>query len=133
MRSARLPLLALLLPIVAGCGADAAESTGTTINSGMETIPGAEVLKIDAGNFSFSIRALRMAPGEDLTIALHSTKETHDFVVDDGKLPVRVAVASEGVTALGGLRAPDTPGNYVFYCSILGHRAEGMEGELVVA
>ena len=105
----------------------------TTINQGYPTVPSAPVVKVEATNFKFSISALRARPGEDLTIALTSTKDTHDFVIDDGKLPVRVAIASEGVTALGGLVAPSTPGTYAIYCSLLGHRGEGMQAELIVA
>ncbi len=105
----------------------------TTINQGYPTVPTAPVVKVDASNFKYSISALRARPSEDITIALTSTKDTHDFVVDDGKLPVRIAIASEGVTALGGLVAPSTPGTYAIYCSLLGHRSEGMQAELIVA
>ncbi len=115
-----------------GCGGGNSAPT-TTINQGFPTVPSAPVVKITATNFKFSISALRARPGEDLTIALTSEQDTHDFVVDDGKLPVRVAIASEGVTAVGGLVAPQTPGTYAIYCSLLGHRGEGMQAQLIVA
>ena len=117
---------------LSACGGNDGPPT-TTINQGYPTVPSAPIVKVEATNFKYSISALRARPGEDLTIALTSTKDTHDFVVDDGKLPVRVAIASEGVTALGGLVAPQTPGTYAIYCSLLGHRGEGMQAELIVA
>ena len=52
----------------------------------------------------------------------------HDFTIDG--LDAHVA-ADKGETAEGGLRA-DEPGRYTYYCSIEGHRAQGMEGTLIV-
>jgi plastocyanin len=126
-------VMAALAAGLVGCGGDGESAPTTTINQGRETIPSAPVVKVTATNYKYSIAALRARPGEELTIALTSTKETHDFVLDDGKLPVRIAIASEGVTAVGGLTAPQTPGTYVIYCSLLGHRGEGMQAELIVA
>ena len=122
-----------LVLLAAACGADGSSSTATTINNGRETIPSAPVVKIDATNFKYSISTLRASPGEELTIAMTSKKDIHDLVLDDGKLPVRIAIASEGVTAIGGLTAPLKPGTYALYCSQLGHRGEGMESQLIVA
>ncbi len=115
-----------------GCGGSGSSSK-PAINEGRPTVPDAPVVAIDGTNFKFSISVLRARPGENLTIALTSKQDTHDLVLDDGVLPVRIAMASEGVTALGGLVAPQQPGTYAIYCSLIGHRSEGMEAQLIVA
>lgn len=90
---------------------------------------GARVVKVAATSFAFSPETITVTAGEDVAISLTSTdKALHDFTVDE--LDAHVA-AKPGKTATGGLRA-DTPGTYTFYCSVVGHRAAGMTGTLVV-
>ena len=89
---------------------------------------GARRIEVRATSFSFDPDLIRVAAGEDVAIVLRSDDVLHDFTV--AGLDVHVA-AGRGEVAEGGLRA-DEPGEYVFYCSVPGHRAAGMEGRLVV-
>jgi plastocyanin len=89
---------------------------------------GARRIEVRATSFSFDPDVIRVAAGEDVAIVLRSEDVLHDLTVDE--LDVHVA-AGRGEVAEGGLRAGE-PGEYVFYCTVPGHRAAGMEGTLVV-
>ncbi|GIU88895.1 MAG: hypothetical protein KatS3mg009_3410 [Acidimicrobiia bacterium] len=89
---------------------------------------GARRIEVRATSFSFDPDLIRVAAGEDVAIVLRSDDVLHDLTV--AGLDVHVA-AGRGEVAEGGLRA-DEPGEYVFYCSVPGHRAAGMEGRLFV-
>lgn len=90
--------------------------------------PGARRIEVTASSFAFDPDGLTVEAGEDIAIVLSSEDALHDFTVDE--LDAHVA-AGAGDTGEGGLRA-DEPGTYTFYCSVPGHRDEGMEGTLVV-
>ena len=50
---------------------------------------------------------------------------------DDGKVPgFQLEVSGDGSTDAKKIELE--PGKYVFYCDIIGHRAQGMEGTLTV-
>ncbi len=64
------------------------------------------------------------------TIKLTAANGIHDFVFD-GAYPGFILEADGG----GGSQSKQIdlkPGKYTFYCSITGHRAQGMEGMLTV-
>ena len=69
-----------------------------------------------------------MTFGEDIAIVLSSEVLLHDFTIDEFEGHV---AADAGETAEGGFRA-DQAGRLTFYCSVEGHREDGMEGTLVV-
>lgn len=52
----------------------------------------------------------------------------HDVTMEDGPTVVE---AQGGETATGSIALE--PGTYTYYCSVPGHRAAGMEGELTVS
>jgi plastocyanin len=92
------------------------------------TIAGAREINVTAKAFSFSPKAITIAPGEKVNVVLKATDIAHDFVIDDPKFAVH---ASGGKTESGGL-VIDRPGTYTFYCSIPGHKKAGMVGTLTV-
>lgn len=92
------------------------------------TVDDAREIQVKAGRLRFSPKAITVAAGEDVTIALTSTDTFHDFVV---KGTGHVVGAKRKKTAEGGLRI-DEPGTYKFWCSVSGHRAAGMKGTIVV-
>lgn len=89
---------------------------------------GARRIEVTARSFEFEPAEITVQAGEDIAIVLSSKDLLHDFTVDE--LGTHV-VADAKKTAEGGLRA-DKPGRYTFYCTVVGHRAAGMEGTLVV-
>jgi plastocyanin len=143
----RNPLLLLTLAMasslaLAACGGDDESTDSTRVGSTVadaghgdgghdEVSPvahGAREIEVAAASFEFGPDVITVAAGEDVAIVLTSTDILHDFTVDG--LDTHV-VADAGETVEGGLRA-DQPGEYVYYCTVAGHREAGMEGTLIV-
>lgn len=109
---------------------------------------------VKATDFSYSPSSITVAVGQPVTITLENEGAVeHDFVVD--KISVKDVEASETGPAahhqMGNdaatydlhfyAKAGDSatlqftasePGTYKIYCTILGHEAAGMIGELIV-
>jgi plastocyanin len=88
-----------------------------------------ETISIEAGNFYFKPDKISANAGI-ATIKLTAANGIHDFVFD-GAYPGFELEADGG----GGSQSKKIdlkPGKYTFYCSITGHRAQGMEGTLTV-
>ena len=91
--------------------------------------PSTETLSFEAKNFSFTPDKVTADPGI-ATIKLTAEQGIHDFVFD-GAYPGFQLEADGG----GGSQSKKIDlksGKYTFYCSITGHRAQGMEGTLTV-
>ena len=56
--------------------------------------------------------------------------DDHDMSQVDEEPTVHVAAAADGQSTINF--TPAAPGEYVFYCTVSGHREAGMEGVLVV-
>jgi uncharacterized cupredoxin-like copper-binding protein len=97
--------------------------------SNRKVAPGAQVVKVQATSFSFTPKTITIQAAKSYAIDLSSNDITHNFTVDKG---VGFIVGTNGSgSAKGGLRI-SKPGRYTFYCNIPGHRAQGMEGTIVV-
>ena len=91
--------------------------------------PSTETISIEAGNFYFKPDKTTADAGI-ATIKLTAADGIHDLVFD-GAYPGFQLEADGG----GGSQSKKIdlkPGKYTFYCSITGHRAQGMEGTLTV-
>ncbi len=90
------------------------------------------MMSADAGDFYFDNFAGEVAEG-DIAVTLHNVAPatTHNIVFEGANTG-----SDEPIEANGGEEAEGTvnlfAGEYVFYCSIPGHRASGMEGTLTV-
>jgi plastocyanin len=91
------------------------------------TVPGARVVDVEASSFAFAPKRITIGVAEDVTISLRSKDVLHDFVVQD----VGHVAAAKKKPKQGGLRLHE-PGTFRFWCSVPGHRAEGMRGTIVV-
>jgi cytochrome c oxidase subunit II len=123
-----LPMALLLL---AACGGDdggdaATEHGGHEMAS--EVAAGAREITVDADSFEFTPSDLTVTAGEDIAILLSSDDVYHDFEVDGVEGHVG---AEPGEAMTGGFRF-DEPGEYTYFCSVAGHRAQGMEGTITV-
>ncbi|MEZ5170654.1 MAG: cupredoxin domain-containing protein [Acidimicrobiia bacterium] len=90
--------------------------------------PGARTIEVSATSFEYGTPTIEATVGEDIEIVLTSDDVEHDFIIDEFEAHVS---AEPGETASGGFTASEA-GEYTFYCSVPGHRDEGMEGTLVV-
>jgi plastocyanin len=123
--------LPIALLLFAACGGDDSDDAATEHGGhemASEVAAGAREITVDADSFEFTPSDLTVAAGEDVAIVLSSDDLYHDFEVEG----VEGHVGSEpGETMMGGFRFDD-PGDYTFFCSVSGHRAQGMEGTITV-
>ncbi len=97
--------------------------------AGAAAKPSPTKIKVDARNFAFSPKKLKVKAGQKVTIVLHSTDSQHDFTLEDGDTVVDVA----GDKTKSGSFTLAKRGKYEFYCSIPGHRQAGMEGTITAS
>ena len=88
-----------------------------------------ETISIEAGNFYFKPDKVSADPGI-ATIELSAKNGIHDLVFD-GAYP-GFQLEADGGGGTESTKIDLEPGKYTFYCSITGHRAQGMEGTLTV-
>ncbi len=90
--------------------------------------PDAIVLTMEAGNFYFAPAAITVRRGQAVTILFDVSEGTHDFVID--ALGVNSGLLTEPNPSV--TFTPRQAGTFVFYCSVPGHREQGMEGTITV-
>jgi plastocyanin len=90
---------------------------------------GAREIPIVGDSFAFSPDAIEVSPGEHVALVLTAADIEHDIYV---KKVGHIVHADAEKTARGGLRIKK-PGTYKFWCTVTGHKAEGMTGAIKVA
>ena len=101
---------------------------GTTREKNAAVVSGAREIPVSAKAYEFTPNTITIKSGEDVTISLSSVDGFHDFMVQGIG---HVVGAKAGKTAMGGLRVTK-PGTYKFWCSVSGHRSNGMKGTITV-
>lgn len=139
-------MFALLSLALAGCGGD--DSTNTTDNNpglSEEEDPNGEQTDTDSstdgtrlalvadpnGELKYDTTKLNAKPG-NITIALSNASTTpHDVAVKSGDSELgKSETITESETTLG--LSDVEAGSYTFFCSLPGHEAAGMKGDLTV-
>lgn len=91
---------------------------------------GGATVELEARDVAFDQTEITVQPGD--TIQLTNTGFLqHDFAVDEfgGAM---TPLLNNGETAEITIPADAEPGEYTFYCSVPGHREQGMEGTLII-
>ena len=119
----------------------------------LEAAPKDQLYLVEMTNFAFTPEVLEVGAGEVLEIAIQNVEAIlHDFTIDEidadvhvsylggtgqhlhaesqPQADVHVALTEPG-TGVVHLKITE-PGEYVFYCTVPGHREAGMEGTLIV-
>jgi plastocyanin len=129
-----LVLLAALALLLAACGGGSGESattssTATTASGG----GGGSTVKISAdpsGALKFEQTSVEATAGKVTIDFTNDSSLSHDVKIEGN------GVEDEGTDQVTGGSTSVTldlqPGTYTFFCSVDGHRAAGMEGQLVV-
>ncbi|HEY7105751.1 MAG TPA: plastocyanin/azurin family copper-binding protein [Acidimicrobiia bacterium] len=117
---------ALVVAALAGCGGGGGSDAKPYRQP---TGPADSTLNIDASNFSFDPDHPVVKAGV-VDLRLHGTEGTHTLVFDDNKEPGFQLEVNSGDT--DAKKVDLKPGKYTFYCDIIGHRAQGMEGTITV-
>jgi plastocyanin len=118
-------VLGAALLFVACGGGGGGSSQGYVEPKGAST----ETIAIEAGNFYFKPNAITTNAGI-ATIELTAKNGIHDLVFDGSY--GGFSLEADGGGGAQSKKIDLKPGKYTFYCSITGHRAQGMEGTLTV-
>ena len=122
-------------------------------NAYLETAPKDSLALVDMTSFAFAPSTIEVEAGEVLEIAIQNTEPVlHDFTIDKIDADVHISylggtgqhehheaakdadlhfALTEPASGIVHLKIQE-PGEYVFYCSVPGHRELGMEGKLIV-
>jgi plastocyanin len=117
-------LVAACAVLFAACGGDDGGGKTVTAQDGKVTVTARDV--------SFDVKTIDATPGTLTVTLIEKGSLDHTFVVEKGDTTVgpKLAVSASKDQDSGAydLKA----GDYVFFCDIPGHRAQGMEGNIVV-
>ncbi len=140
--------LSIGLAVAAGCASNGGSSAGGS---------SASRVTVAVSEFAFKPAALTLKVGQRYTVRLQNQGQVlHDWTVD--AIPARdVTMGASDEHSMTGMRAkaaaaeatqlhiaadrgksaevsftPTQAGDYVFYCTVPGHREAGMQGKLVV-
>ncbi|HLF41219.1 MAG TPA: cupredoxin domain-containing protein [Acidimicrobiia bacterium] len=118
-----IPLLVVVALAAGACGGGGDDDAGSGDNG-----DDAKGLQVSGDEYSFEPATLTAEAGT-VTITLKNTGTLeHDFTIDQPKLQVAVLA---GMAKTGSVEMD--PGTYKFYCSVPGHEAVGMKGEMTVS
>lgn len=95
------------------------------VEAGLDVLPGMQVVDMKSGNFFFDPPLISAQPGELIEVRISENRGLHTFVIDELGINQQL---TNGTTFQ--FVAPQTAGDYSFYCDIGDHRALGMEGIL---
>lgn len=99
----------------------------TTTTASVE--PGAREVTVEAGDLWFRPQMIEIRAGETVNLTVRNAGRVfHDLTITD--LGVRLDVEAGDTTATAV--SVDRPATYEFFCSVPGHAAGGMRGELIV-
>jgi uncharacterized cupredoxin-like copper-binding protein len=103
----------------AGASAPAPASGGATV-----------ALEIEAVDIAYDTKQLAGPAGVDFTITVtNNGAAQHDFVIEDTDFATAFLNGGESETITVNLPA----GEYIYFCSVPGHRPAGMEGTLTIS
>ena len=91
-----------------------------------------EALKLSVSATGFTPTSFSVNAGEAVSLSLTSEDQTHVFYFEDPALRNVAVGVGPNETRFIEFYAPETPGEYVFYCDVPGHRTRGEEGVMVV-
>lgn len=137
MRTRILGALAVGAVALAGCqgvpdGAISAQAyTDETLEDPIQPVGPGGSLTVEMFEWGFEIVEGVAIDGPVEVEAINTGGATHNFRIDEAAGDTKKVEAPAGESDTGTLQLFG-PGTYTYYCDIPGHRAQGMEGELVV-
>ncbi len=145
--------LGLAVLACGGNGDTTGDEHGLKENAYLEVAPKDALFLVEMTSFAFTPDVLEVDAGDVIEIAIQNVEPLlHDFTIDEVDADVHISYL--GGTGEHGHVEPEReadihfaltergtgvvhvkvsqPGEYVFYCSVPGHREAGMEGTLIV-
>jgi len=114
-------------PTVPATPVPESEDTGATSGAGAEAGESGGVTLEAQDPAAWSETAITVAPGDTIQV-VNAGLSNHDFTVDE--LGIAEVLSEEPVTI--AIPEDAQPGEYEFYCSVPGHREQGMVGTLTI-
>ncbi len=84
-------------------------------------------ITLESGNFFFKPNFIEVKPGSTVQVHIDQNSGLHTFVIDEINLKEQISTG-----ASFEFTAPQSTGDYAYYCDIGTHRELGMEGVLRV-
>jgi plastocyanin len=92
-----------------------------------------QVVEIQMSSFAYSVKEIKAKPGETVTVNLVNAGGSHDFDIDELDIDTEVITTGQENTVDITIPQDAVPGTeYAYYCSVGNHRAQGMEGTIIV-
>lgn len=110
----------VVLAVVVGGGPGGGEPHG----------PGGTVSILATGDITFDQTAWSVPEGEVMFVYEDGGNLLHTLAIEGMEDALDLRVSAKGDVATGSVALP--PGSYTLYCTIKGHREQGMEGTLTV-
>jgi plastocyanin len=89
----------------------------------------AREIDVEGRPFSFTPSVITVQAGERVQVNFMNAQGIHDFVIEG--TDIRTSVINQGTSESVEFTLEE-PGEYVFYCSVPGHREAGMVGTIIV-
>lgn len=89
-----------------------------------------ENIVIEGSSYNFSPSVFSVKAGQKVKLTFKNIDGFHDLVFDTLDMGTKQIKAGQSETL--EFTAPETKGDYVFYCSVGNHRAMGMVGKMIV-
>lgn len=127
-------VFAIAALLTAGCGGSSSSSSSSSTSSSGASAPATGggnnlTLASDPNQLAFDTKTLTAKAGKVTITMTNKSATPHDISLKGG-VDVKGKIVGQGQTST--VTATLKPGNYTFYCSVPGHEAAGMNGELVV-
>jgi VCBS repeat-containing protein len=94
-----------------------------------EVMTGTKEFTVNASNFTFDIKELKVKKGDTVKLTLNNKEGFHDWRLDEFNANTKVLKAGETETITFVV---NKTGTFEYYCSVGQHRAMGMKGNLIV-
>lgn len=104
-------------------------ATPTSTDSAATSSGNVVEVSVESKGLSLSPNEIKVKKGDTVKLTFKNTQGTHDLNLDEFNVKTKMikAGAQETVEFVA-----DKVGSFEYYCSVLGHRAAGMKGTLVV-
>lgn len=89
-----------------------------------------EQFTVEAANFSFSPKEIKVKKGDRVKINFKNNEGTHDWVLDEFNAKIDPIGSGKEASVLF---TADKVGTFEYYCSVGKHRQMGMVGSLIVS
>lgn len=120
----------LMACLLAGCGGGGGGDKNQSVTITAPSGGGPATLTIDAHDVYFTPKTVKAPAGKIDIHYVEQGSQQHTLVIG-GVKDFKLSVGPDDNSESGTVDL--APGKYDFYCTIAGHRAQGMEGTITVA